>query len=85
MGTRLKIAVERSISPRVQKNSYQRSLHKKETLQMKSQDFLSHVPEFSFLCLLLVGFGALDTFLSYSASESSSAKWANGSHRQALL
>lgn len=66
MGTRLKIPMERAISTRVQGNIDQRSPHKKEAVQMKSQDLLSDVPEFRLLCLPPTGCVTLDTFLNYS-------------------
>lgn len=66
MGTRLNIPVERAISRRVQGNIDQRSPHKTEAVQMKSQDLLSDVPEFRLLRLPPIGCVTLDTFLDYS-------------------
>ena len=53
---------------------------------MKSQDVLSDVPEFSFLCLPLAGSVTLDTFLNYSELRCHHLQnGANDSHLQGLF
>ena len=85
-GHQVKDSCGEIIRPRIQRNSDQRSPHKKETLQMKSQDLLSNGPEFSFLCLPLAGFGALGTLLSYPELQCHRPQsGADGSHLQGLF
>ena len=67
-------------------NLLNKQKEKKETLQMKSQDVLSDVPEFSFLYLPLAGFVTLDTFLNYSELRCHLLQnGANDSHLQGLF